>query len=390
MVIGGGIQGLATALEAAERGLAPCVVERGRLASATSAAWFGILHGGLRYLQTLDIPRLRRSVVARRHLVAAFPEAVAVEPFLMPLYGRGMKRASAFRAAFAVERVLAADRNRALPAGAPALPPGRVIGPVETAERFPMVAREGLEGAALWHEAVERSPGALAEAMRTRALAAGVEIREETEAVALETSDARVAALVVDGPRGRARLETGALVNAAGPWAPRLAARLDPAATLPDHHVLGFNLVLDRPPPAEGAVSVQVPGRGPMLFLRPHPRGLYAGTWYVAPQPGPATAPTEADIAAFLAALNVALPALSLTATDVIAAPAGLLPGDGTGPTALADRDRLHDHGTAGGPSGLVTVEGVKFTTAPVLARRALEQLARCDAGHCPNTVQAQ
>src|SRR6185312_4394916 len=61
-VIGGGIYGAAIAREAALRGLSVALVERRDFGAATSANSHKIIHGGLRYLQHLDLPRLRESL----------------------------------------------------------------------------------------------------------------------------------------------------------------------------------------------------------------------------------------------------------------------------------------------------------------------------------------
>jgi glycerol-3-phosphate dehydrogenase len=77
IVIGAGIYGVAMALEAARRGLRVVLVERDDFGGATSWNSLRILHGGLRYLQTLDLPRFFDSVAERRWFCRHFPELVA-------------------------------------------------------------------------------------------------------------------------------------------------------------------------------------------------------------------------------------------------------------------------------------------------------------------------
>ena len=77
VVIGGGIHGLCIAERGASRGWRTLLLEKGpRLAGATTANWFRILHGGLRYLQSADLTRHRESVVAilERHATMDYPE----------------------------------------------------------------------------------------------------------------------------------------------------------------------------------------------------------------------------------------------------------------------------------------------------------------------------
>ena len=66
LILGGGIYGLTAAYEAAQRGLRVALVERRDFGGATSFNHHKTLHGGLRYLQTADIRRMRESIVERR------------------------------------------------------------------------------------------------------------------------------------------------------------------------------------------------------------------------------------------------------------------------------------------------------------------------------------
>src|SRR5258705_8917527 len=66
LVVGGGIYGLTIACDAAQRGLSVGLIERDDFGSGTSFNHLRTIHGGLRYLQTLDIRRARESVRERR------------------------------------------------------------------------------------------------------------------------------------------------------------------------------------------------------------------------------------------------------------------------------------------------------------------------------------
>ena len=65
LVVGGGIYGLTVACDAAQRGLSVALVERNDFGSGTSFNHLRTIHGGLRYLQSLDIARARESVRER-------------------------------------------------------------------------------------------------------------------------------------------------------------------------------------------------------------------------------------------------------------------------------------------------------------------------------------
>src|SRR3954471_966297 len=86
LVVGGGIYGLAIAYDAAQRGLAVALVERNDFGSGSSFNHLRTIHGGLRYLQSLDIARARESVRERRTVARIAPHAVRPLPFAVPLY----------------------------------------------------------------------------------------------------------------------------------------------------------------------------------------------------------------------------------------------------------------------------------------------------------------
>src|SRR4051794_8250952 len=86
LVIGGGIYGLTTACDAAQRGLSVALIERNDIGSGTSFNHLRTIHGGLRYLQTLDLARARESVRERRTLARIAPWAVRPVPFVLPLH----------------------------------------------------------------------------------------------------------------------------------------------------------------------------------------------------------------------------------------------------------------------------------------------------------------
>src|SRR5688500_16787116 len=92
VIIGGGIHGVALLHEAARRGVAACLCEARDFGGATSWNSLRILHGGLRYLQTLDLVRFFDSVAARRRLALMFPRLVRPLTCLMPLYGNSLRR----------------------------------------------------------------------------------------------------------------------------------------------------------------------------------------------------------------------------------------------------------------------------------------------------------
>src|SRR5204862_625911 len=111
LVVGGGIYGLAIAYDAAQRGLAVALVERQDFGSATSFNHLKTIHGGLRYLQTGDLRRMRESIRERRAFARIAPRFVAPLAYVMPASGSLTRRPLAMTAAFAVDAFIGSDRN---------------------------------------------------------------------------------------------------------------------------------------------------------------------------------------------------------------------------------------------------------------------------------------
>jgi glycerol-3-phosphate dehydrogenase len=404
LVVGGGIQGVTLALEAARRGLSTLLLERGDFGGETTWNSLRIVHGGLRYLQKLDLPRYRESVAERRWLLRSFPDLVEPLPCLLPLYapprGGRLRRRGPLRAALAADALLGRRRNEGVREDR-ALSPGRLLGHDETVELFPQVDRDGLRGAALWHDAVVVDSHRLVIELLRWACRAGARALNYVEAAELRVEDGRVCGVrAVDRESGRSfEIRAAAVASCAGPWARRVARRFDQDVPELFHPLLAFNLLLDREPPAEdGRTAVAVASREPgaqTWFLLPFQGRTLAGTFY-APTPGEMLRgrdrrdplPGEPLIAEFLRELNAALPGFDLQREEVLRVFWGRLPAAAEGSRTPASRPVIHDHGSRGGPRGLVSVSGVKLTTARALGERTLQALAA--GGHLPPAVPVE
>ncbi|HWM93173.1 MAG TPA: FAD-dependent oxidoreductase [Thermoanaerobaculia bacterium] len=383
LVVGGGFYGAMLTLEASRRGLSVLLLERDDFGGATSWNSLRIVHGGLRYLQGLDLRRYRESVAERRWFLRHFPDLVEPLPCLMPLYdpprGGRLRRPSVLNVALTVNEALSRHRNEGLQPDRE-VPAGRLFNPVETARLFPAVDRKGLLGGALWYDAVmPDSQRVLVEALRW-AHRCGARTLNYTEAVELRMDGEEVTGLrAMDRETGRSlELRGRAVVNCAGPWSRQLAGRFD--RDLPElfRPLLAFNVLLDRKPLASEALAVAARGkRAQTWFLLPWKGRVLAGTSYVASPggSGPGAVPDEACVEELLASLNAAVPGWNVRSSEVLRVCHGWLPAKADGSAEPAGHPVIHDHGKAGGPRGLFSVSGVKLTTARAVAERTLARL---------------
>ncbi len=84
IVIGGGINGVGIAADAAGRGLAVYLCEQHDLASGTSSMSTKLIHGGLRYLESYNFALVRKSLKERKILHTLAPHLIKPLRFVMP------------------------------------------------------------------------------------------------------------------------------------------------------------------------------------------------------------------------------------------------------------------------------------------------------------------
>ncbi len=85
-IIGGGINGCGIARDAAGRGMSVALAEMNDLASATSSASTKLFHGGLRYLEYLEIRLVREALIERETLLRAMPHISWPMRFVLPYH----------------------------------------------------------------------------------------------------------------------------------------------------------------------------------------------------------------------------------------------------------------------------------------------------------------
>lgn len=370
LIVGGGIHGLTIAYDAAQRGLSVALVERGDFGAATSFNHLKTIHGGLRYLQSADFWRMRESIRERRAFARVAPRFVAPLPFAMPTGTSVSRNPIAMKAALALDALVGRDRNDGIDAGRH-LPAGRVIAGQECRDLFEGAVRT-VSSAAIWYDYQTVQGDRLTLSFAKAAAGHGATLANYVEA----TGPLR-------GPHGGATVRdylTGqtfdvrarVLVNAAGPWGP---AVLEAAGVRMRWPLLkAMNLVTSRP--ARRAALVAPTRAGRALVLLPWQGRTLVGTSESRDERGPDDQDARrTEVEAFLAEVNEAFPALGLTAAEVTLVHRGVVPaGTHHGRLSLLGHSRIVDHGDAGSP-GILSVIGVKYTTARVVAERVVDRI---------------
>lgn len=379
IVVGGGIYGCMLTLESARRGLRPLLLERDDFGQHTSGSWLRILHGGLRYLQNLDLPRHIESVRERRWFLRNFPDLVEPLRCVMPLYGRGLRRRWAMAGALAANDALSWYRNRGVGADR-RLPSGRTLASKEVLKLGPSVRADGLAGGALWYDAVARRPERLVMEVIRWAVAEGATVANHVEVLRLQGTGGRVTGVrAVDRFAGRELSFQGAVVvNCAGPWSEQLAEALDGSKAGLFTPSLAFNVVIDREPDFQGALAVEASQPGARThFVYPAYGGILAGTFHGPTGDRNATRPSREMLDAFKRELHDSMPGLGLASAPIRHVFSGQLPVRRENTVELSRRAVIHHHADHRGMKGAVSVSGVKFTTARRVALQLLSDLER-------------
>ncbi len=364
LVVGGGITGAGVAREAALRGMRVGLVEKTDFAAGTSGRSSKIIHGGIRYLEYLQLGLVRESARERRILRRVAPHLVHELPFLYPVWkGESYWK---IRAGLLLFDVLArsprGQRSRSLSAD-------------ETRERLPGL-RDPLKGAVLYPEYITDDARFTLANIRS-AVNHGALVANHARVDGFVTEDRRVVgARVTDTLSGQAlEVRAGITVNATGPWAQELLRDTGlpvPARLVPSK---GIHILFRRSRlPLRAATFLRSP-EGRSGLAMPRDEWVYVGTSdeeYRDDLDRPRAEPDEID--ELLELVQVCFPEAHLSADDVEATWAGIRPliheeGKST-------REMSRDDEVWISPSGLVTAAGGKLTTYRPMAHRILQRVA--------------
>jgi glycerol-3-phosphate dehydrogenase len=388
LVIGAGIHGACIARLAAKAGLRVALVEKNDFGGATSRNSAKLVHGGLRYIQHFDVPRIRESMIAQRTWFRFAPHLVRPLRFIIPTYGWATRGPLALAGGMLAFHAIAAGRNDGV-RSAIRLPRSGMIGRDRLLAAHPYLRRGDVTGGACWYD------GQLLDATRVTfecvrdAMEAGAAAANHLEAVSLRHGASGVHGVVArDACSGR-EIEVRArlTINATGPWVDRLLAT-GPAA-LGRERVTAWtrniNLVTRKLYPGEDALGI-ASNRASDAALGKSKRLFFTSPWHGcsvvgtthdlnAEDPDLLAAPGEV-VEGFLQEVSDAAPGLGLALEDIRSVHLGLTPAEDAA-SARAHRPHVIDHDAVHGVPGLVSVAGIKYTTAPVVAAKVVELACR-------------
>lgn len=369
-IIGGGINGVGIARDAAGRGLKVLVCEQNDLASATSSASSKLIHGGLRYLEHYEFRLVREALSERETLLDIAPHLVQPLRFVLP-HEPHLRPAWMIRCGLFLYDHLAKRSERL---------PGSYRIPLTRDNDYGKALKDQYTTGFIYSDCqVDDSRLVVLNAMSARQHGATILTRSKVSNV---SHDATQWTVTVSKENGESfQITAKILINAAGPWVSQLEKLIRPEQT--DNKlrlVKGSHIVVPKFYPGNHAYILQNKDNR-IVFATPF-REHFAmiGTTDVDYTGDPAkVAISEEEILYLLELINGYF-AKPIARSEVISAWSGVRPlyNDSTGSASAVTRDYVFD--LSGGNSSqppLLSIYGGKITTYRRLAEHALEKLAR-------------
>jgi glycerol-3-phosphate dehydrogenase len=367
LVIGGGIVGAGTALDAVTRGLSTGIVEANDWASGTSSRSSKLIHGGLRYLEMLDFALVREALKERGLLLQRIaPHLVKPVPFLYPLQHKGWERL------YAGAGVAMYDAMSVSSGHGRGLPTHRHLSRRHALRVAPALRKDALVGALQYYDAQVDDARYVATVVRTAA-AYGAHTANRARVVGFLREGERVVGARIEDLEQGGEYEVRArqIVNSTGVWTDDTQSLIAERGMFHVRASKGIHLVVpkDRIHSQSGLI---LRTEKSVLFVIPWGRHWIIGTtdtgWDLDKRH---PAASSADIDYLLDHVNSVL-AVPLGRNDVEGVYAGLRPllaGESEATSKLS-----REHTVAHPVPGMVVVAGGKYTTYRVMAKDAVDE----------------
>jgi glycerol-3-phosphate dehydrogenase len=383
LVVGGGVVGAGSALDAVTRGLTTAIVEARDWASGTSSRSSKLIHGGLRYLEMLDFGLVREALTERGLLLDRLaPHLVKPVQFLYPLQHRGWERpyVGAGIALYDAMAITSGTAHR--------LKRHRHLSRKHALREAPCLRKDALTGAIQYWDAQVDDARHTMTVVRTAAMFGALAANRAQVTGLLRQGERVTGATVTDTETGHTfDVRARQVINATGVWTDDTQALADARGQFHVRASKGIHLVVprDRLPSSCGLI---LRTEKSVLFVIPWGRHWIIGTtdtdWSLA-KAHPAA--SSRDIDYLLEHVNSVLNS-PLTREDVEGVYAGLRPllsGESESTSKLS-REHVVGHPVP----GLVVVAGGKYTTYRVMAADAVDEAARTMDARVPDSCTDQ
>lgn len=364
VILGAGIQGAGVAQAAAARGWSVLVIEKqAQAAMGTSSKSSKLIHGGLRYLETMQLRLVRECLLEKQLLCRLAPALVKPARFIVPVYTNYK------RSPFWVQLGLYLYKLLAWPAGKTVR--GRLARTAWQEHRF---LKQDKLRAIFEYEDAQTDDVLLTQAVLASAKKLGAEIRFNIQVEKIEVFSKNYKITMSNGEV----IVSRSLVNATGPWVNLTAAciQADTVPTMPIDLVQGSHIVLNRE--ALGCCYyLESPDDGRAMFVLPWKGQTMVGTTEKSFDGNPEDCvATDEEVNYLLNAYNHFFPDLCAGKDDILETFAGLrvLPREATSQNKRS-RDTLFLQSDA--LPAYIAIYGGKLTAWRKSAEKVVQKLAK-------------
>jgi glycerol-3-phosphate dehydrogenase len=383
LVVGGGVVGAGSALDAVTRGLTTAIVEARDWASGTSSRSSKLIHGGLRYLEMLDFGLVREALTERGLLLDRIaPHLIRPVPFLYPLTHRVWERA------YVGAGVLLYDTMAYTSGTAHGLKRHRHLTRRRALREAPCLRKSAFTGAIQYWDAQVDDARHTMTVVRTAAGFGALAANRVQVTGFLRQGERVTGATLIDVETGENfEVRAKQLINATGVWTDDTQALADTRGQFHVRASKGIHLVVPRDR-LQSTTGLILRTEKSVLFVIPWGRHWIIGTtdtdWSLDKSHPSAS---SSDIDYVLEHVNSVLTS-PLTREDVEGVYAGLRPlltGESESTSKLS-REHVVGHPVP----GLVVVAGGKYTTYRVMAADAVDEAARSMDARVPDSCTDQ
>ncbi len=389
IIIGGGINGAATARDAALRGLKTILVEKGDFASGTTSWSTRLIHGGLRYLEYFEFNLVRESLHEREVLLRNAPHLAKPIQMTIPIYRSGSRSYRIIQAGMILYDVLSYDKS---------LPNHRMLSRKLVRQLFRAIDSDLLAGAAQYYDGQAEHAERLCFENILDAHQAGATVLNYTPVVNIHREGNRITRLTCRDLQTDETFEIKAhsktvVVNTSGPWVDKVCGLSDRTVSTERKigGTKGSHIIVNPFPGApDSALYVEAKSDGRPYFIVPWLGQYLIGTTdekYEGSLDHIKASDEEIDY--LIAETNRVLPAARLTRRDIRFTYCGVRPlpyAAGKKAGSITRAHILHDH-TKEGAENLVSLIGGKLTTHRQVGEEFVNLVFRKrqqSVPHCP------
>ena len=367
--------------EAQSRGLNTLLVEERDYCAQTSANSLKTIHGGIRYLQTLNLARTWRSSREPEIFMKIAPHLVHQLACLLPTQVSLKRSRLAVTAGFAFYNLIKKFSCRSQH-----LPSARCLSKSQLVSMTDLLDTQSVTGAGLWFDAQVQHAERLGQAFVNSAERADGDAYNYLKATTIKKTDNQSFRIGLDDQIDQKTyhaLARSIIFCTASSTQKNLRDSLGDALNLEHEFCLALNLVVNNKYSdfaiglQSGFASESKTGPARLLFSAPWRNSTLFGTWYFRPAAEDAQQrPSAQQISYCLDDVNKSYPRLNLNRGDIIEIHAGLLPVEGnqTEPEYnLMEHDRIVQPDKT---QNIFTVIPTKFTTCRVTSEKVIDLLS--------------